>query len=584
METKEIVSIIENFEKSKMKAILIDGAWGIGKTYQVSRYLKQRKGSKTIKPIYLSCFGFKSTDEIHTALYSKLHPKINLINKSINIVSPAISLIPYAGGSISNGLDFVLDIVTEKTNKNKIDEVKKNKKQTIIIFDDLERMNLVDYETNFLGYINQLFLNNIKVILICNYNEMKNKDTFEAFKEKIVDREYKINSAPQDVINNLFDGIDSEIIDNFGNNIRIAERTAIFYKEIAEHISSLDQSNINHLNNKTILWYASLIISKLNSKLDDSEKNLVSEKYNKNIIINAKIEQFFENDENIKNNLLYCNIVDETKKYPYKLDNLSFSIKPLDIILAFAYYYFYHDFSLLDSFLIIREDPKIETVFDLKDVFYYSEEGKKEYIKRVLDAFFSSNQPFNEKEVDILDRIFNYDNLFPNTYDSSKFINHFAERLLISPDAIWSRFYFPMYTKKFMDIYNSAKESIRKIKISTTIDLIPKKLETNNINDIYDLLDIIRKETSVLCDEKGKLIPEIIKLFEDNNYFLPNISGEISNYEWSKAHQIVKLMMESGDKTKFSKYLVDKFSNSSNPTEKERWEIFIDKYKIEKEI
>ena len=59
MNKDELLDAIEQYRNSDMdRAILLDGAWGSGKTYFVRNYLEGKS-----KYIYLSAFGLKNSSE-----------------------------------------------------------------------------------------------------------------------------------------------------------------------------------------------------------------------------------------------------------------------------------------------------------------------------------------------------------------------------------------------------------------------------------------------------------------------------------------------------------------------------------------
>jgi hypothetical protein len=47
MKANEIRSLVENIHQSPYKNIMIDGAWGVGKSYEIQKALK-----KTLNPVY----------------------------------------------------------------------------------------------------------------------------------------------------------------------------------------------------------------------------------------------------------------------------------------------------------------------------------------------------------------------------------------------------------------------------------------------------------------------------------------------------------------------------------------------------
>lgn len=74
MNAEKIYDILLKFSSNNQRGILIDGSWGIGKTYQINRFLekievdnkKEKVKSKKTKIIYSSLFGLDSISELHT--------------------------------------------------------------------------------------------------------------------------------------------------------------------------------------------------------------------------------------------------------------------------------------------------------------------------------------------------------------------------------------------------------------------------------------------------------------------------------------------------------------------------------------
>lgn len=148
--------------------------------------------------------------------------------------------------------------------------VRKSKNRTIVIFDDLERIDSKKMPFgDILGYINNLFLQNIKVIVICNSKEIKD-DAFISFKEKVFDREYKISATDNQIITSYFGDasvfLKDYIIDEFDNNLRIALRTSNFYAEVIKQFSEYNEKYFEKISNETILYYCALVVVGCNSK------------------------------------------------------------------------------------------------------------------------------------------------------------------------------------------------------------------------------------------------------------------------------------------------------------------------------
>ncbi len=205
MVPEKIFDILKDFTNNDYKSILIDGVWGIGKTYQINRFLKEfvkeKKNIKELNVLYVSLFGKESIEDLHTELYFKSHPgKIKfkqIVKFALHSISIAASLTAINNENIS--LDFSLGIPEDKKTKDKIE--KKNK-TNIVILDDLERKSSQLKYDALLGYLNKLFLENIKVVIICSEREIieNESDSFKKFKEKVFDRYYSVSRANEDIL------------------------------------------------------------------------------------------------------------------------------------------------------------------------------------------------------------------------------------------------------------------------------------------------------------------------------------------------------------------------------------------------
>ena len=108
MKIQNLKDVFQKFSTDNNRAILVDGVWGIGKTYHVLQFLKEAKKSKTKqKIVYVSLFGKSSIDEVHTEIYSRLHP-IKQNSKKIIQVIPKVAPLLGAVGDIVSNLEFTL--------------------------------------------------------------------------------------------------------------------------------------------------------------------------------------------------------------------------------------------------------------------------------------------------------------------------------------------------------------------------------------------------------------------------------------------------------------------------------------------
>ncbi len=193
MKTSDIGTIIDKFIESNLSAIIFDGNWGIGKTYAIDKLLTEERHTKEIYDYcnlhYISLFGFKDIEILHKQLYKKFHPCKTKSTKALSYISLAVSLNNTSIGL--NTSEIRKDIEENQMNKT----LSKRDWKNVIIFDDIERVaTKKDGFIELFGYFNRLINEGIKIIAICNSNELEeeNKGVFKKFSEKIFDRTYAI--------------------------------------------------------------------------------------------------------------------------------------------------------------------------------------------------------------------------------------------------------------------------------------------------------------------------------------------------------------------------------------------------------
>lgn len=147
-------------------AVLVTGAWGTGKTFQVLKCLQDDKR------IYVSLYGLKSTDQVHAEVFAAAHP---------GIASKRGFFEKFRGKDVGAlGFSVPLGFVPEIASAFLRNEVEANK---TLIFDDLERSNLPLKEI--LGVINSYVEHkSFRVIVIAHDDEQFLGQEFKEVKEK----------------------------------------------------------------------------------------------------------------------------------------------------------------------------------------------------------------------------------------------------------------------------------------------------------------------------------------------------------------------------------------------------------------
>ena len=154
MDEDEVISLIDNYVKNVKidYAILLDGAWGSGKTKFIQEkvikklnddYKKEKSKTKDDKdenikakrPIYISLYGINSIDDIKSQLLQSII-RSEKIKKYIPIINIGATIVDDIVKSCSNVSDISKKIEDLVTFFYKLDN-------TVIFFDDLERCNLI---------------------------------------------------------------------------------------------------------------------------------------------------------------------------------------------------------------------------------------------------------------------------------------------------------------------------------------------------------------------------------------------------------------------------------------------------------
>ena len=240
MNADYVENIIRNIDKQSYKCILVDGAWGIGKSYMVRKALEDMKD----RTCFISLFGMDDCQKIyHEALFQFAFRT----SRGGKIASGVQNFAKAAGNfcaEVSNVSNALAQAISERELFAMTSE--KFKKNRIIVIDDLERRKSgLDLEELF-GVIEDLKqLNYIKIILIANSKEICNEDkeVFDKYREKIIDRSFDITEHSESI--KWFDfGIDGLFIEDFLSqhrvrNLRTLKKAQDFYDDVKQYCSKI---------------------------------------------------------------------------------------------------------------------------------------------------------------------------------------------------------------------------------------------------------------------------------------------------------------------------------------------------------
>jgi hypothetical protein len=164
---KHISKFLEYYIKlpSPEYAVLLDGAWGSGKTHFIDNFLNSNEKEK-LKFIKISLFGMREISEIDEVVFQHIHPILG--NKYVKFVGNI------AKGALKLGVNVDFDNDGSSDGKVSIDPKSftmfnddKEGKEIIFVFDDLERTDIEI--SKILCYINSLVeISKQKVIILAN--------------------------------------------------------------------------------------------------------------------------------------------------------------------------------------------------------------------------------------------------------------------------------------------------------------------------------------------------------------------------------------------------------------------------------
>ena len=214
MKSQEVLEKLKKFRNISLNngeknIILINGDWGIGKTFTYKKYLEEN----SLKEIYISLFNLDKLEDIDKKLISSY--MINRINRN-SIATKTVS-------KISNyfnieAFDKLLEnkvgfSISDVTNLLQIENLEFDN-NIVLCFDDLERIgDKVEFK-NLLGKIEQLHTK-IDIIVLCNTRKLskENLSVFDEYKEKVID--YTL----------ILDSFDSDFLEKFINKVNLNDES-----------------------------------------------------------------------------------------------------------------------------------------------------------------------------------------------------------------------------------------------------------------------------------------------------------------------------------------------------------------------
>lgn len=540
MESKDILNILKDFEEnSTYKKIFINGKWGIGKSYYTNEYIKNRQNS-----IYISLFGKDSIEIIQEEIAKEL---FKIINSKRKFLKKGKELVKKISGSIScYGISINSPNIKAKSFIEEYHSILDKEDNLIIVIDDLERKSTKISIEDILGIIEQLSLcKKIKIVLIGDETRINKEDKaiWKSFKEKIIEKEYKISKFSKDAIFSL-------VVYRLNNYVDEGQLN----KFINEFIEKFPIDNLRTIN-KGVNLFLEISNTYLNNNL--KEINLVILKSCMAVAI-EKTEKLFE-PKKLEENEKY----DSYKYFERTLDqDIETRIERhyfnSSIIInkeAFLVHYVLKIFEGNHTENLIKEMNKLIEQFlnskDEKNIFYLSEDKIKNIITNKYDSII--NNKYNYTCLDeLIDDIYNilyWYNIFNIEYNENK-LKEVLKQIL------FDNYYNndkELYENK-IDRFSLRYENCEELKIY--VDNYNKEAEKryyiqkiNNIEESYakkqfEIIKLRWIESVPFQENKEFVLDRFMLIARKNNYFISDLRGEIAENEWRWDHYIWNIFYE----------------------------------------
>lgn len=261
---QQYLNIVDTFLSASIynKALLIDGKWGIGKTYFIKETVREYIENKDKKFIYISVNGSSSVDEVRVTLLKKaLKIPVKGASRFLKLENSKYGQwITTASNKLQNllekGAEYAFKNSAKYESYYKLYEFYKyigtidlvyNLKNTVFCFDDIERLSEKLKLDDLLGMIStEIIEKGGKVILVGNIEKGRDKDKLYEVAEKYIG--WNLNYAPKSeaVVNSI---LEKQVLEaQFGSFIN---RNKTFIKKACVQI--------NLKNYRTFLFFLEIL-------------------------------------------------------------------------------------------------------------------------------------------------------------------------------------------------------------------------------------------------------------------------------------------------------------------------------------
>lgn len=248
MQADYIKTIIGKIGQLPYNVVLFDGKWGIGKTYAINEALGDNENVCKI-----SMFGLSDANQIYHEVLFQLALKNSIGGKIGEIANNFLEGISKVWEKAEQAKDVINSITRERELFLLLS--KTFKILHIVVIDDLERCsNKINLEEVF-GIVEELKqCAYIKIIMVAHIEKIEgaNKEVFDKYNEKVIDRIYHITEIPKDIYwgnLNIHAGFISEFLEHHKvKNLRTLEKAQRFFDDVKWYCNNIsDERFINEI-------------------------------------------------------------------------------------------------------------------------------------------------------------------------------------------------------------------------------------------------------------------------------------------------------------------------------------------------
>lgn len=524
MNADYVENIIRNIDKQSYKCILVDGAWGIGKSYVVEKALEDKKD----RTCMVSLFGMEDVQEIyHEILYQLLLHTSNG-GKIVEFLKDSFRIL----GNFDDRAKSVSTILESRfSEEDMVNSItRKFDEGHIVVIDDLERCKESIELRDFFGVVEKLKSNNhIQVVLIANSEEITDKKDFEKYREKVIDRTFTITENSKSANWSKL-GIQGDFADELCKNhpiknLRTLQKAQDFYNDVKQYAKSIHDEMF--MNEVRLICFAIVI--------EDTDKL-----YYKPLTEEETKSEFDKTVRTLQN------------YFESRVKQYLPGIKSSDALINELYSYYESKRPLTEEELKVQHKLFVEV--GIKPNFYKTDDEIAEYLKswkeKLAVAKTSYDLTMTANELDTWWCVLNDDDSeLLDTY-KSMLMTVFAEEFSgegVKRVGSYDSQYFMNINQSISESYNEVLRTAREILVDRYIEYLRKRIDDKCSEEYAGQLSIWHFERARMSDILEGKLDEFL-----NRKYFP--LAPMNQYKENSSYTLLAILFDTRKEQLFEKY------------------------------